>query len=94
MSAAGSLANFVLAALCGLLLRVVDPASAELVLIAAAAASFGGTSALAWMSELLPMRLFPVVAGELRLEPSRDWLAAGTVSGGAFVAILGPGLTF
>jgi hypothetical protein len=71
-----------------------NPVGLKLVLISAAAASFGGTSALAWMAQLLrnPAR-FPVHGGEPQPLPrSLGWLAAGVVVALVFVAVLGPGI--
>jgi hypothetical protein len=86
--------------LAGGLLYVVagfpNPVGVLLVLISAAAASFGGTSALAWMAQLLRNETrFPPHAGpEPDLPRSTSWLAAGVVVALLFVLVLGPGVRF
>jgi hypothetical protein len=66
------------------------------VLISAAAASFGGTSALAWMAQLLRNQTrFPVRADPAPdLPRSTTWLATGMVVALLFVLVLGPGVRF
>lgn len=62
--------------------------------ISAAAASFGGASALAWMAQLLRNReRFPRTA-ELAADIPRSWpwLAAGALTAAFFIGILGPGI--
>ncbi len=74
---------------------VLNPVSPRLVIISAAAASFGGTSALAWMTRQLATSRFPAGAGPaLTLGRSWAWLAAACVTLVVFVAVLGPGLRF
>ena len=65
-------------------------------LISAAAASFGGTSALAWMAQLLRNeKRFPPREREAPPLPrSIPWLAAGAVVALLFVFVLGPGIRF
>lgn len=65
-------------------------------LISAAAASFGGTSGLAWMAQLLrDERRFAAHESEaLGLPRSTGWLAAGAVVALLFVFVLGPGIRF
>jgi hypothetical protein len=71
---------------------LLNPVGWILVLTSAAASSFGGHSALAWMWKL-PTRGDPSVhAGPLTR--SRVWIAAGVVLGIFFIAVLGPGLKF
>lgn len=71
---------------------LLNPLGWRLVVISAAAASFGGTSALAWMTELLrDEKRFPAPGNPpLRLPRSAGWIAAAVVVGFLFVAILGP----
>lgn len=74
---------------------LLNPVSPLLVLISAAAASFGGASALAWMAQLLRSPRFPPGTGSpLVLERSSAWIAAGAATALVFVALLGPGLRF
>ena len=75
---------------------LLNPEGWRLVLISAAAASLGGTSALAWMAQLLRNEArFPPAAGPpLHLPRSAAWLAAGVVTALLFVAGLGPGVRF
>ena len=70
---------------------LLNPASPWLVLISAAAASLGGTSALAWMHNLLRdrSRFPPVEAPPFVLPRSPGWLAAGALVALGFVAVLG-----
>jgi len=75
---------------------LLNPVGARLVLISAAAASFGGTSGLAWMAQLLRNgRLFPPRHGPaLRIARSVPWLVAGGAVTLLFVGVLGPGIRF
>jgi hypothetical protein len=70
-----------------------NPVGMILVAISAAAASFGGTSALAWMTQLLRGK-----NGDggipLPLPRSYVWIAAAAIVSAAFIAILGPGVRF
>jgi hypothetical protein len=73
----------------------LNPVSPLLVLISAGAASFGGVSAFAWMTELLrgprypPSRSVPLVVAR-----SLGWIACAAATALVFVGILGPGLRF
>lgn len=73
-----------------------NPVGWLLVLISAAAASFGGTSALAWMAQLLRHEArFPPHPGDVPSIPrSIPWLATGVVVTLLFVGVLGPGIRF
>ena len=63
--------------------------------LTSAAAHFGGTSALAWMSNLLDTRAVPRFDGEpLALPRSWPWIAAAAAALVLHVAVLGPGLRF
>ena len=75
---------------------LLNPVGAYLVLISAAAASFGGTSGLAWMAQLLrDERRFPPRDGPiLRIPRSIPWLVAGAAIALLFVGVLGPGIRF
>ena len=67
-----------------------------LVLISAAAASYGGASALAWMAQLLRSRARypPTGAPAFGLARSWPWLVAGALAAAVFISLLGPGITF
>jgi len=71
-----------------------NPESPWLVLISAAAASFGGASALAWMSQLLRDRERLPAASDaaLGIAKSWPWLVGGAVVTVIFVGVLGPGI--
>jgi hypothetical protein len=74
----------------------LNPVSPLLVLVSAAAASFGGTSGLAWMAQpLRNERRFPPHHGPAPGIPrSPAWLAAGAAIALLFVGVLGPGIRF
>jgi hypothetical protein len=71
-----------------------NPHGLRLVAISAAAASFGGASAFAWMAQLLRnTRAYPPSAGPgLALPPSRGWQVAGALIAALFVFVLGPSI--
>ncbi len=73
---------------------LLNPESPWLVLISAAAASFGGASALAWMAQLLRNRerYPPTGAAALGIARSWPWLVAGALTALFFIAVLGPGI--
>jgi hypothetical protein len=74
---------------------VLNPVGWRLVLVSAAAAAFGGTSALAWMAQLLRDEArFPRRAPTPSLPRSAAWIAAGTIVALLFVLVLGPGVRF
>ena len=71
----------------------LNPVGPLLILISAAAASFGGTSGLAWMWTLLRGPLIP--SSELQMpeiKRSRGWMVAAVILATVFVAGLGPGV--
>ena len=73
----------------------LNPVSPQLVVISAAAASFGGTSALAWMTRLLVKPAYPPSPERACvIDRSPAWIAAGGVTVAVFVGLLGPGLRF
>ena len=73
----------------------LNPVSPLLVLISAAAASFGGASALAWMTELLRRPEYRAPGGApLAINRSWAWMVVAGTMALVFVAILGPGLRF
>jgi hypothetical protein len=83
---------------CGILSCVagtLNPVGPLLILISAAAASFGGKSGLAWMWTLLHGPRIP--SSELQMpeiECSRGSMFAAAVLGIVFIAKLGPGIKF
>ncbi|MGH9865409.1 MAG: hypothetical protein ACRD4H_08370, partial [Candidatus Acidiferrales bacterium] len=74
---------------------LLNPVGMILVAISAAAASFGGTSGLAWMGMLLRGPRIP--SSTLQMPPltrSWAWIISGGVLAILFIAILGPGVKF
>jgi hypothetical protein len=73
-----------------------NPHGIWLVLISAVAAAFGGTSALAWMTQLLRnQRRFPPSAEvALSLPRSWAWVVVGAVTVSVFIVVLGPSIRF
>jgi hypothetical protein len=72
-----------------------NPVGPILIVISAAASSFGGSSGLIWMDEWLKGSLIPT--SEFQMPPlrrSNAWLAAAAILAIAFVVLLGPGVTF
>jgi hypothetical protein len=74
---------------------LLNPVSPMLVLISAAAASFGGTSALMWMHNFLraPGRA-PVETAPLAVPRSMAWIALGAAVAAVFVGVLGRTIRF
>jgi hypothetical protein len=73
----------------------LNPVGPLLILISAAAASFGGNSGLAWMANLLHNPRFPSSEFQMpEIERSRGWIIAAVVLAIAFIAGLGPGVKF
>ncbi len=72
---------------------LLNPHGLSLVLISAAAASFGGTSLLAWYPGVWARRA-PAGSAEPSLGVARSWpwLALAAVVLGVFVGVLGPGV--
>jgi len=73
----------------------LNPVGALLILVSAAAASFGGKSALAWMWTLFRSPRIPL--GETRMleiERSWGWMVAAVILSVLFIAGLGPGVRF
>jgi len=73
-----------------------NPVGFVLVLVSSAAASLGGTSALAWMTQLLrnERRFPPSARPPIVLGRSPAWLALGVLTALAFVIVLGPSIRF
>jgi hypothetical protein len=66
-----------------------------LVGLSAAAASFGGTSGMAWMTQWLGTRLVPKTTGRpLALARNWTWIIAGLITAAIFVGVLGRGVRF
>jgi hypothetical protein len=73
----------------------LNPVGPLLILISAAAASFGGQSALAWMWALLYGPRIPSSEFQMpEIDRSRGWIIAAAVLAIAFIAGLGPGVSF
>lgn len=73
---------------------LLNPESPMLVLISAAAASFGGASALAWMTQLLRdrERFPPAAAPAAEIARSWPWLVTAGLVAAFFIGVLGPGI--
>jgi putative intracellular protease/amidase len=84
------LAGGTLSCIAGLL----NPVGMILVAISAAAASFGGTSGLAWMPQLLHGKRAASGAAQLFVSRSWGWIVLGAVAAAVFVLVLGPGVRF
>lgn len=70
-----------------------NPVGMILVGISAAAASFGGTSGLAWMTQCLGSKFAPKVSGEpLTLQRSRAWIITAFIMTAIFIGVLGRGI--
>jgi hypothetical protein len=73
----------------------LNPVGPVLILISAAAASFGGHSGLAWMSNLLHGPRIPSSQLQMpEIERSWEWLIAAAVLAILFIVGLGPGVKF
>jgi hypothetical protein len=73
----------------------LNPVGPILILLSAAASSFGGNSGLAWMWNLLYGPCFPssdLQMGEIRR--GRGWIVAAVILAIVFIAGLGPGVKF
>ena len=74
---------------------VLNPVGPFLILVSAAAASFGGQSGLAWMWTLLYGPRIPSSQLQMpEIERSGKWIAAAVVLAIVFIAGLGPGIKF
>jgi hypothetical protein len=72
-----------------------NPLGPMLLLISAAAASFGGTSGLMWFHAFLHGRQIPVSTDPpVALARRAGWLAAGAVAAAVFIGVLGRGIRF
>lgn len=70
------------------------PGGLEIVLISGVAASFGGTSGLAWGPRLLRRRTETSDVSPLRLTRDWRWATAGLLSAAMFILVIGTGLHF
>jgi hypothetical protein len=84
------LAGGILSCIAGLL----NPVGMLLVAISAAAASFGGTSGLAWMAQMYQGNWIRAgqTASPVSIGRSIVWVAGGAILAALYVVILGPGL--
>jgi len=74
---------------------IFNPVGMVLVGLSAAAASFGGTSGMAWMTQYLGSRFVPKIASSrFILQRSRGWLIAAFVTASIFIGLLGRGVRF
>jgi hypothetical protein len=69
-----------------------NPVGMVLVAISAAAASFGGTSGLAWMWQVPRGKPADATVLPEPIERSRGWIIAGVVVAIVYIALLGPGI--
>jgi hypothetical protein len=73
----------------------LNPVGPILIVISAAASSFGGASGLIWMDEWLKGSLIPMAEFQMPpLKRSNAWLVGAAVLALAFIALLGPGIKF
>ena len=86
-------AGGILACVAGLL----NPAGMILVVMSAAASTFGGTSGLLWMTEWLKGRRIIPSGPEAESMPIRrswPWIVTASILALGFVVVLGPGVRF
>ncbi len=73
----------------------LNPVGPLLILVSAAAASFGGKSGLTWMWSLLHDPRIPNSELQMpKIERSRGWIVAAVILAIVFIAVLGPGIKF
>jgi hypothetical protein len=73
-----------------------NPVGMVLVAVSAAAATFGGTSGLAWMAQLMkaiPFPSAPPTPPEV-IPRSWRWIAVALVFAVVFISVLGPGVRY
>jgi hypothetical protein len=74
---------------------ILNPVGMLLVGLSAAAASFGGTSGMAWMTQWLGSRFVPKEESPaFILQRSRGWLIAAFLTASLFIGLLGRGIRF
>jgi len=72
-----------------------NPVGMILVGLSAAAASFGGTSGMAWMTQCLGSELAPKISSQaLTLQRGGGWIIAAVLTAAVFVGVLGSGVRF
>ncbi len=72
-----------------------NPVGMILVGLSAAAASFGGTSGMAWMTQCLGTKFAPKIATQpLTVQRSRGWIIAAFIIATIFVGAVAPGIHF
>jgi hypothetical protein len=69
-----------------------DPLGVPLLLVSTMPAAFGGSSGLLWADSLMPRG--PATEPPTFVRRDVVWWGAAAVIGGAYIAVLGPGLTF
>jgi hypothetical protein len=90
-----TLAPYLSAGILSCIAGALNPVGPLLILISAAAASFGGKSGLAWMWTLLRGPLIPNSELQMpEIERSRGWMVAAVILATVFIAGLGPGVKF
>jgi hypothetical protein len=73
----------------------LNPVGPVLILVSAAAASFGGHSGMAWMWTLLHDPRIPSSESQMpELELNRAWMMAAAALAIVFIAGMGPGVKF
>jgi hypothetical protein len=74
----------------------LNPAGWILVALSAAAASFGGTSGLLWMTNWLKGGRLPLgsEAEPAPIQRSWGWIVVAAIGACVFIAVVGPGLRF
>jgi len=90
-----TLAPYLTAGFLSCVAGALNPVGPLLILLSAAAASFGGNSGLAWMWTLLRGPRVPSSRWQMpEIERSWRWVIAGVVLAILFIAGLGPGVKF
>lgn len=88
-----ALAPYLTAGILSCVAGALNPVGPLLILISAAAASFGGQSGLAWMWNLLKDPRIPSSEFQMpEIERSRGWIIAAAILAMGFIAGLGPGV--
>jgi len=86
-----SLTSYLTGGIVSVLIGFLNPLGIVIVLISAAAASLGGTSALAWMMQLLSRKI-ETSSPLLSLQRSWAWIGVALVGVLLYAAVLGPTL--